>query len=92
MCESPEGLLQLLVAPMPPGERAVVHSFVLVCDCNCDIKLGPFPVWLVQVVRRQPELVVNALGSAVAENRGLGRLCRDWRKLCWGRSCSSPMA
>ena len=30
------------------------------------------PVGLVQAVRRQPELVVNALGSAVAENRGLG--------------------
>jgi len=30
------------------------------------------PVGLVQAVRRQPDLVVNALGSAVAENRGLG--------------------
>ena len=30
------------------------------------------PVGLVQAVRRQPELVVNALGSAIAENRGLG--------------------
>ncbi len=30
------------------------------------------PVGLVQAVRRSPELVVNALGSAVAENRGLG--------------------
>jgi uncharacterized circularly permuted ATP-grasp superfamily protein/uncharacterized alpha-E superfamily protein len=30
------------------------------------------PVGLVQAVRRQPNLVVNALGAAVAENRGLG--------------------
>lgn len=30
------------------------------------------PVGLVQAVRRQPDLVVNALGAAVAENRGLG--------------------
>ena len=30
------------------------------------------PVGLVQAVRRQPELMVNALGSAIAENRGLG--------------------
>jgi uncharacterized alpha-E superfamily protein len=29
------------------------------------------PVGLLQVVRRQPGLVVNALGSALAENRGL---------------------
>jgi uncharacterized circularly permuted ATP-grasp superfamily protein/uncharacterized alpha-E superfamily protein len=31
------------------------------------------PVGLVQAVRRQPGLVVNALGTAVVENRGLGR-------------------
>jgi uncharacterized circularly permuted ATP-grasp superfamily protein/uncharacterized alpha-E superfamily protein len=30
------------------------------------------PVGLVQAVRRHPDLVVNALGAAVAENRGLG--------------------
>lgn len=30
------------------------------------------PVGLVQAVRRQPDLVVNTLGAAVAENRGLG--------------------
>ena len=30
------------------------------------------PVGLVQAVRRQPDLVVNSLGAAVAENRGLG--------------------
>jgi uncharacterized circularly permuted ATP-grasp superfamily protein/uncharacterized alpha-E superfamily protein len=30
------------------------------------------PVGLVQAVRRQPELVVNTLGSAICENRGLG--------------------
>ena len=30
------------------------------------------PVGLVQAVRQQPDLVVNALGTALAENRGLG--------------------
>ena len=30
------------------------------------------PVGLVQSVRQQPDLVVNALGTALAENRGLG--------------------
>ena len=30
------------------------------------------PVGLVQAVRRNPDLVANALGAAVAENRGLG--------------------
>jgi uncharacterized circularly permuted ATP-grasp superfamily protein/uncharacterized alpha-E superfamily protein len=39
------------------------------------------PVGLMQAVRRRPDVVVNALGSALAENRGLGRylpdLCRD---------------
>ena len=30
------------------------------------------PVGLVQAVRQQPNLVVNALGTAMAENRGLG--------------------
>ncbi len=30
------------------------------------------PVGLVQAVRRQPGLVVNALGTAIVENRGLG--------------------
>lgn len=38
------------------------------------------PVGLVQAVRRQPSLVVNALGAAIVENRGLGRymdeICR----------------
>lgn len=39
------------------------------------------PVGLVQAVRQNPDLVVNALGTALAENRGLGSylpgLCRD---------------
>lgn len=39
------------------------------------------PVGLVQSVRQQPDLVVNALGTALAENRGLGSylpaLCKD---------------
>ncbi len=39
------------------------------------------PVGLVQAVRRQPNLVVNALGTALAENRGLGgylpALCKE---------------
>ncbi len=32
------------------------------------------PVGLVQAVRQQPSLVLNALGTAIAENRGLGSL------------------
>ena len=44
---------------------------------SCDaLELDPSgflgPVGLVQAVRRQPGLVVNALGTALAENRGLG--------------------
>ena len=39
------------------------------------------PVGLVQAVRQQPNLVVNALGTALAENRGLGgylpSLCKE---------------
>ncbi len=39
------------------------------------------PVGLVQAVRQQPDLVVNALGTALAENRGLGSylpaLCKE---------------
>ena len=39
------------------------------------------PVGLVQAVRQQPNLVVNALGTAIAENRGLGsylpQLCKE---------------
>jgi uncharacterized circularly permuted ATP-grasp superfamily protein/uncharacterized alpha-E superfamily protein len=39
------------------------------------------PVGLVQALRQQPDLVVNALGTAIAENRGLGSylpaLCKD---------------
>jgi uncharacterized circularly permuted ATP-grasp superfamily protein/uncharacterized alpha-E superfamily protein len=39
------------------------------------------PVGLVQAARQQPDLVVNALGTALAENRGLGSylptLCKE---------------
>ena len=39
------------------------------------------PVGLVQAVRQQPDLIVNALGTALAENRGLGSylpaLCKE---------------
>ena len=39
------------------------------------------PVGLVQAVRHSPDLVVNALGTAIAENRGLGSylpgLCKE---------------
>ncbi len=39
------------------------------------------PVGLVQAARRRPNLIANALGSALAENRGLGgflpELCKD---------------
>jgi uncharacterized circularly permuted ATP-grasp superfamily protein/uncharacterized alpha-E superfamily protein len=39
------------------------------------------PVGLVQAVRQQPNLVLNALGTAIAENRGLAgylpAICRD---------------
>ena len=39
------------------------------------------PVGLVQAARRQPDVVVNALGAALAENRGLGGylpgLCKE---------------
>ena len=39
------------------------------------------PVGLVQAARQHPDLIVNALGSALAENRGLGgylpALCKD---------------
>ena len=39
------------------------------------------PVGLVQAVRQRPDLVVNALGAAIAENRGLGSylpaLCKE---------------
>lgn len=39
------------------------------------------PVGLVQAVRQKPDLVVNALGTAIAENRGLGsylpQLCKQ---------------
>ena len=38
------------------------------------------PVGLLQAVRKQPDLVVNALGSALAENRGLERLPADARQ------------
>ena len=48
-----------------------------VAGASCDaLELDPAgflgPVGLVQAVRQQPNLVVNALGTAIAENRGLG--------------------
>ncbi len=48
-----------------------------VAGASCDaLELDPAgflgPVGLVQSLRQQPGLVVNALGTAVAENRGLG--------------------
>ena len=48
-----------------------------VAGAACDaLELDPSgflgPVGLVQAVRRQPSLVANALGTAIAENRGLG--------------------
>ncbi len=57
-----------------------------VAGASCDaLELDPGgflgPVGLVQAVRRQPNLVVNALGTAIAENRGLGsylpELCKQ---------------
>ena len=51
------------------------------------------PVGLLQAVRQQPDLVANALGSALAENRGLERLpAAVSPRRCWARSCSSPTA
>ena len=53
---------------------------------SCDaLELDPSgflgPVGLVQAVRKQPNLVANALGAALAENRGLGgylpALCKE---------------
>lgn len=45
-------------------------------DCTDALELDPSgflgPVGLVQAVRRQPDFIVNALGTAIVENRGLG--------------------
>jgi uncharacterized circularly permuted ATP-grasp superfamily protein/uncharacterized alpha-E superfamily protein len=58
-----------------------LHPIHLIVRCAagsaCDaLELDPSgflgPVGLVQVVRQQPDLVVSALGTALAENRGLG--------------------
>ncbi len=58
-----------------------LHPIDLVVRCvagaSCDaLELEPAgflgPVGLVQAVREHPSLVVNALGTAIAENRGLG--------------------
>ena len=67
-----------------------LHPIDLVVRCvagaNCDaLELEPSgflgPVGLVQAVREHPDLVVNALGTAIAENRGLGSylsgLCKE---------------
>jgi uncharacterized circularly permuted ATP-grasp superfamily protein/uncharacterized alpha-E superfamily protein len=48
------------------------------------------PVGLVQAVRRQPELVVNALGSSVAENRGLGPYLPNLAKSLLGQDLLIP--
>jgi uncharacterized circularly permuted ATP-grasp superfamily protein/uncharacterized alpha-E superfamily protein len=57
-----------------------------VAGFSCDaLELDPGgflgPVGLVQAVRQQPDLVVNALGTALAENRGLSgylpALCKE---------------
>ncbi len=57
-----------------------------VAGASCDaLELDPGgflgPVGLVQAVRQQPNLVANALGTAIAENRGLGsylpELCKQ---------------
>jgi len=48
------------------------------------------PVGLMQAVRRQPELVVNALGSAVAENRGLGPYLPGLAKSLLGQDLLIP--
>ncbi len=49
--------------------RCVAGSAADPLELDAEGFLGP--VGLVQAVRRQPDLVVNALGAAVAENRGL---------------------
>ncbi len=45
-------------------------------DCTDALELNPSgflgPVGLVQAVRRHPNVVVNSLGTAIVENRGLG--------------------
>jgi uncharacterized circularly permuted ATP-grasp superfamily protein/uncharacterized alpha-E superfamily protein len=68
-----------------------LHPIDLIVRCAagsaCDaLELDPSgflgPVGLVQVVRQQPDLVVSALGTALAENRGLGSylpaLCKQY--------------
>ncbi len=58
-----------------------LHPIDLIVRCvagaSCDaLELDPSgflgPVGLVQAVRQNPDLVVNALGTSLAENRGLG--------------------
>ncbi|MFM9938961.1 MAG: circularly permuted type 2 ATP-grasp protein [Hyphomicrobiaceae bacterium] len=58
-----------------------LHPIDLIVRCvagaSCDaLELDPAgflgPVGLVQAVRQRPDLVVNALGTAIVENRGLG--------------------
>ena len=46
------------------------------------------PVGMLQVVRRHPDLVVNALGSALAENRGLSAYLPKLAQSLLGRICS----
>jgi len=67
-----------------------LHAIDLVVRCVAGAYADPLeldpsgflgPVGLVQAVRQQPDLVVNALGTAIAENRGLGSflpaLCQE---------------
>lgn len=48
------------------------------------------PVGLVQAVRREPDMVVNALGAAVAENRGLGNYLPVLSKTLLGEDLLLP--
>lgn len=48
------------------------------------------PVGLVQAVRRQPDLVVNSLGAAVAENRGLGTYLPNLARNLLGEELAIP--
>jgi uncharacterized circularly permuted ATP-grasp superfamily protein len=47
------------------------------------------PVGLLQAIRKQSDLVVNALGSALAENRGLSAYLPKLARRSSARTCSS---
>ena len=61
------------------------------CDA-LELDPGGFlgPVGLVQAVRRQPDIVVNALGTAIAENRGLGPYLPELARELLGESLVFP--